>query len=89
MPVIISNLHCFSLICFSICNVKRSLTEGEGLIEDLSIESGKVKILESVDLVLIRRISVLLLFILMKLWENQVLKILKRLGRREEGAAFV
>lgn len=50
----------------------RLLTCGEGETEELSILREKLSVLDKVDLVPIRRTSVLLLFNLRKFWENQV-----------------
>ena len=50
----------------------RLLTRGEGETEELSMLREKLLILDKVDLVPMRRSSVLLLFNLRKLWVNQV-----------------
>ena len=50
----------------------RLLTWGEGETEELSIVREKLLVLDKVDLVPMRRTSVLLLFNLRKFWVNQV-----------------
>ena len=62
----------------------RLLTLGEGETDELSMEMEKSFILERVDLVPIRRISVLSQLSLRKFWENQDL-ISWRQSEREVG----
>ena len=49
----------------------RLLTWGEGEIDEMSMQMEKLFILERVDLVPIRKISVLSQFSLRKFWENR------------------
>ena len=63
----------------------RLLTLGEGETEELSIWREKLSILESVDLVPTRRISVLSLFNLRKFEVNQVFISVRQLVREEGG----
>jgi len=66
----------------------RLLTWGEGETEELSIVREKVSVLDKVDLLPMRRISVLSLFNLRKLFINQVfiseIQSVREVGWRED-----
>ena len=71
----------------------RLLTWGEGETVELSILSEKLSVLDKVDLVPMRRTSVLLLFNLRMLWVNQVfileMQSVREVGGREDEGLVV